>query len=59
MTHFCKLLIGVCLFGYVTTVIAQTTIPASGGNASGSGGTLSYSVGQIVYMHNNCKKIYF
>lgn len=38
--------------GYGTTIIAQTTIPASGGNASGSGGTSSYSVGQIVYTTN-------
>ena len=28
---------------------AQEATPASGGNASGSGGTVSYSVGQIVY----------
>lgn len=45
-------MIGVCLFGYGTTIIAQTTIPATGGNASGSGGTVSYSVGQVVYTKN-------
>jgi len=28
---------------------AQETIPASGGKASGSGGTASYSFGQVVY----------
>jgi hypothetical protein len=28
---------------------AQTAIPASGGNASGTGGSISYSVGQVVY----------
>lgn len=28
------------------------TIPTSGGNASGSGGTVSYSIGQIVYNTN-------
>ena len=28
---------------------AQQTIPASGGNATGSGGSVSYTVGQIVY----------
>jgi len=28
---------------------AQNAIPASGGNASGSGGTSSYTVGQVVY----------
>jgi hypothetical protein len=27
----------------------QSTIPASGGNASGSGGTVCYSMGQITY----------
>jgi len=31
----------------ITAMQAQETIPASGGNASGSGGTVSYSVGQI------------
>ena len=31
---------------------AQNTIPSSGGNASGSGGTVSYSIGQIVYTTN-------
>jgi hypothetical protein len=28
---------------------AQTAIPVSGGNASGTGGSISYSVGQVVY----------
>ncbi len=28
---------------------AQSTIPASGGNATGSGGSVSYTVGQILY----------
>ena len=31
----------------ITRLQAQETIPAAGGNASGSGGTVSYSVGQI------------
>jgi hypothetical protein len=31
---------------------AQSTIPASGGNASGGGGTVSYTVGQIVFTTN-------
>lgn len=52
MKQCVKLLISVCLFGYGTTIIAQSTNPASGGNASGSGGTASYSVGQIVYTKN-------
>lgn len=28
---------------------AQEAVPASGGNASGSGGSASYSVGQVIY----------
>lgn len=32
-----------------TELQAQVAIPATGGNASGSGGSVSYSVGQIVY----------
>lgn len=31
---------------------AQEAIPASGGNASGSGGLASYSVGQVIYSTN-------
>jgi Secretion system C-terminal sorting domain len=31
---------------------AQEVIPATGGNASGSGGSVSYSVGQIFYTTN-------
>ena len=31
---------------------AQSTIPASGGNATGTGGSVSYSVGQIIYTTN-------
>jgi hypothetical protein len=31
---------------------AQNAIPTSGGNASGSGGSVSYSVGQVVYTTN-------
>jgi len=36
----------------LTGLQAQEAIPASGGNASGSGGALSYSVGQLVYTTN-------
>ncbi len=36
-------------FGFGFAVLhAQKTIPATGGNASGSGGSLSYTVGQIL-----------
>ena len=38
-------LLGFCL----AIVQGQQTIPATGGNASGSGGSVSYSVGQILY----------
>jgi len=30
-------------------IYAQVAIPAAGGNSSGSGGTVSYSVGQVFY----------
>ena len=36
----------------LTGLQAQESINATGGNASGSGGTVSYSVGQIVYTTN-------
>ena len=36
----------------LTRLQAQETIPAIGGNASGSGGSVSYSVGQAVYTTN-------
>ena len=36
----------------LTGLHAQEAIPASGGNASGSGGLVSYSVGQMVYTTN-------
>ncbi len=31
---------------------AQEAVPAAGGNATGSGGTVSYSIGQVVYTTN-------
>ncbi len=43
----------VLLFGLgLTGLHAQTSVNATGGNASGSGGTASYSVGQVVYTTN-------
>ena len=33
----------------LTSLQAQETIPASGGNATGAGGSVSYTVGQVVY----------
>ena len=31
---------------------AQETVPSAGGNATGTGGTSSYTVGQLVYTTN-------
>jgi hypothetical protein len=33
----------------LTIVQGQSTIPATGGNATGSGGSVSYTVGQVTY----------
>lgn len=49
MKHFAKLLITSCLIGYGLTIQAQNTIPAIGGTATGSGGSVSYTIGQIVF----------
>ena len=45
-------LIAICMFGFGTAIRAQNAIPASGGNASGTGGTVSYTIGQVVYTTN-------
>ena len=37
------------LSGFGITLQAQNTIPATGGNATGTGGSVSYTIGQIVY----------
>jgi len=42
-------LITFCLFGYGTAIQAQNSIPAAGGNGTGAGGTVSYTIGQVVY----------
>lgn len=49
MKKFNVTLVAFCLFGFGTTVQAQNVIPTSGGNASGSEGTVSYTLGQVVY----------
>lgn len=36
----------------ITSLQAQEAIPATGGNASGAGGSASYTVGQVVYTTN-------
>jgi hypothetical protein len=54
MRHKKLKLSSVFLFGIgITGLHAQSTIPVSGGNATGSGGSVSYSVGQIVYTTNS------
>ena len=49
MKHLDKLLIVFCLIGYASTIQAQETIPTTGGNATGTGGTASYTIGQVIY----------
>jgi hypothetical protein len=39
------------LFG-ITSLQAQETIPVTGGNANGSGGSVSYTIGQTFYITN-------
>lgn len=48
MKHLTKVLIAFGLFGYGSIIQAQNSIPASGGNATGTGGSASYTVGQVV-----------
>ncbi|NLK81924.1 MAG: T9SS type A sorting domain-containing protein [Bacteroidales bacterium] len=53
MRHKKLKLSAVLLLGLgLTGLIAQESINATGGNASGSGGSVSYSVGQVVYTTN-------
>jgi hypothetical protein len=47
-----KIKLVACLLLGTQLIYAQETIPASGGNATGSGGSSSYSVGQLVYTTN-------
>lgn len=50
MKHFKILLCSAFLsLSFVAMVQAQSAIPAAGGNSSGTGGTVSYTVGQITY----------
>ena len=37
----------------LSSAYAQESVNASGGNATGSGGTISYSVGQVAYISNS------
>jgi hypothetical protein len=38
--------------GLTVNLQAQQAIPATGGNASGSGGSVSYTIGQVLYTAN-------
>ena len=52
MKNLRKVLIAFCLFGYGTAIQAQEAVTAAGGDATGSGGSVSYSIGQIDYITN-------
>ena len=47
-----KVKLSVLFLGLGLTAQAQQATTATGGNASGSGGTVAYSVGQIFYTTN-------
>jgi len=47
-----KVKLSFLLLGLGLTAQAQQATTATGGNASGSGGTVAYSVGQVVYTTN-------
>jgi len=54
MRHKTLKLSAVLLLGLgLTGLQAQTSVNATGGNASGSGGSTSFSVGQVVYTTNS------
>ncbi|WP_395052011.1 T9SS type A sorting domain-containing protein [Flavobacterium sp.] len=44
-----KLLLAVIFGFFIQNIQAQKDVVVSGGNATGSGGTVSYSVGQVAY----------
>jgi hypothetical protein len=46
-------IIVILLAGIINNAWAQKAIPASGGNASGSGGSVSYTLGQVVFTTNS------
>jgi len=50
MKHKQHLILSILLSGvYITDLHAQESVQAAGRNASGLGGTVSYTVGQVVY----------
>ena len=50
MKHIKIFLCFLLLSGICTAVQAQSTITTTGGNASGTGGTISYTIGQVAYI---------
>ncbi|WP_010662671.1 T9SS type A sorting domain-containing protein [Marinilabilia salmonicolor] len=44
-----KVMLSILLLAICISIQAQQLVTATGGNASGSGGTVSYSIGQVVY----------
>jgi hypothetical protein len=46
-------LITIIMLSTGSATIAQSTHPATGGNSQGSGGTVSYTVGQVFYQFNS------
>jgi hypothetical protein len=47
-----KITLVVCLLLATQLIYSQEAIPTSGGDATGSGGSSSYTVGQLVYTNN-------
>ena len=43
------MLIAFCIFGFGIASQAQEAVSSTGGDASGSGGTASYTIGQVVF----------
>ena len=53
MRKNCSILYAICILCLgLTQVSAQETIPATGGEATGSGGTVNYTIGQVAYSTN-------
>jgi hypothetical protein len=50
--HKLKISLLGCCFLFITGIYGQMTVDSSGSEATGSGGTVNYSVGQIVFTTN-------
>ena len=49
---FMKPILVILIVIWTSSIFGQHSIPATGGNATGSGGTVSYTIGQLVYTTN-------